>query len=143
MTPFDYLSKCVFTKLKPSKIQGIGIFALKDIPENTNPFEVWSGDTNLYKITEEELKTLDKDLYFHVKDMFEYSPNFPQDTNTYIKLVNGYHWIYQNPYYFINSGFEKANIDKNTFLTTRKIRKGEELLSNYGRYERFPTKELI
>lgn len=143
MTPFEYISTRVYTKLQPSRVQGVGVFALKDIPENINPFEIWDGDSGLYSITEDELKTLPQEIYLHIKDMFTYSPHFPYDTNTYVKLINGFHWIYQNPYYFVNSGFEKANIDKDTLLTTRKIRKGEELLSNYGRYERFPSKELI
>ena len=40
-------------------------------------------------------------------------------------------------------GLEKYNIDKDTKLTNRTIFRGEELLSNYGRYERFEKKDLI
>ncbi len=143
MIPFEYISKHVYTKLKPSRIQGVGVFALREIPENTYPFEVWDGDTGLYPITEEELKTLPKELYNHIKDLFLYSPDFPKDTDTYVYLVNGHHWIHQNPYYFVNYGGDKMNIDKTTLLTTKLIRKDEELLSNYCRYERLTQKDLI
>lgn len=143
MSPFEYISTHLYTKLKPSKIQGIGVFAIKDIPENTNPFEYWKGETGLYPIKEEDLNTLPSEIYLHIKDMFTYSPYFPEDKTTYVKLTNGCHWIYTNPYYFVNSGFEKSNIDNDTLLTTRKIFKGEEILGNYGRYQRFPEKELI
>lgn len=143
MTPFEYISTHVYVKLKPSKVQGVGVFAIRDIPSGIDPFAIWEGASGTYSIEEDLLILLPKEVYSHVKDMFTYSPNFPEDTNTYVRLVNGFHWIYQNPYYFINSGFSKANVDKDTLLTTRHIRKGEELLSNYGRYERFSKKELI
>ena len=143
MTPFEYISTHLYTKIKPSRFQGVGVFAIKDIPKNTDPFQFWTGDTGHYPIKENELKTFPKELYSHIKDVFLYSPNFPHDTDTYIKLVNGFHWIHQNPYYFINSGFDKSNIDKDTLLTTRLIKSGEELLSNYGRYERYNQKDLI
>lgn len=143
MTPFEYISNKVYTRLKPSKIQGIGVFAIKDIPINTNPFEPWNGDTDMYPISETEMLSLPNELYSHIKDVFLYGPDFPSNTDTYIKLTNECHWIYTTPYYFINSGFQNYNIDKVTKLTNRTIYKGEELLSNYGRYERFEKKYLM
>jgi hypothetical protein len=143
MTPFEYISTKIFVKLKPSRIQGVGVFAIRDIPLQINPFEVWSGDTGLYSISEYELLLLPKELYDHIKDIFLYGPKFPSDSSTYVKLIRGCHWIYTTPYYFINSGFDKFNIDKNTLLTNRVIYKGEELLSNYGRFERFNKKDLL
>jgi hypothetical protein len=143
MTPFEYISTHVYTKLKPSKIQGVGLFSIKEIPENTYPFETWKGETGSYPIKEEQLKTLPKELYNHIKDIFLYSPDFPKDTDTYVFLVNGLHWIHQNPYYFINCGVNVFNIDKTTLKTTKIIKVGEELLSNYKRYERYDRKDLI
>lgn len=143
MTPFEYISTKIFVKIKPSRIQGIGVFALKDIPSRTNPFEIWNGETGIYPISESELLLLPQELYTHIKDIFLYGPEFPTDTHTYVKLTQGCHWIYTTPYYFINSGFDKSNIDKDTLLTNRIIYKGEELLSNYGRYERFDKKDLL
>jgi hypothetical protein len=143
MTPFEYISTKVFVKIKPSKIQGVGVFAIKDIPEGIHPFEVWTGDTETYPISEEDLQSLPKELYTHIKDIFLYGPEFPSDTNTYVKLTHGCHWIYTTPYYFVNSDLNNFNIDKNTLQSNRIIRKGEEILSNYGRYERFSKKDLI
>lgn len=143
MTPLEYISTKIFVRLKPSRIQGIGVFAIKDIPFQTNPFEVWNGDTGLYPILESELLLLPNELYTHIKDIFLYGPDFPSDNRTYVKLTKGCHWIYTTPYYFINSGLNNSNIDKDTFLTNRIIYKGEELLSNYGRYERFNKKDLL
>ena len=143
MTPFEYISTKVFVRIKPSKIQGVGVFAIRDIPEGINPFEVWTGDTVSYPIKEIELETLPKELYTHIKDIFLYSPEFPNNTDTYVELTNGCHWIYTTPYYFVNSNLKNFNIDKNSMLTNRLIHNGEEILGNYGRYERFIEKSFI
>ena len=143
MNAYNYISKNIFVKLKPSKVDGVGVFAIRDIPKNTFLFETWKGDSGYYPIKETELQKLPKDLYRHIKDIFLYSPEFPNDTNTYIQLTRGCHWIYTTPYYFVNSNINNFNIDKDTLKTTRNIKQGEEILSNYGRYERLSKKDLI
>jgi hypothetical protein len=140
---FRYILNHVFVKLKPSSIQGIGLYAIRDIPENVELFTPWNGPTGRYTIPESKLATLPKELYTHIKDIFLYAPDFPNDTNTYITLTNGCHWIYTTPYYFVNSDLKNYNIDKDSLRSTRRIRAGEEILSNYGRYERLPKSELI
>jgi hypothetical protein len=97
----------------------------------------------MYSISEEKLKTLPSELYSHIKDMFGYGPDFPSNSDSFVKLTHGCHWIYTTPYYFINSNLNNYNLDKDTLLTTRVIYRGEELSSNYGRYERFDKKDLI
>ena len=143
MNEFSYILNHVFVKIKPSRVQGVGVFALRDIPEGTEVFKRWEGETGVYSISEQELKLLPKELYTHIKDIFLYAPDFPTDTNTYVTLTNGCHWIYTTPYYFVNSDVNNFNIDKNTLTTVRNIKAGEEILSNYGRYERLPKQELI
>jgi len=140
---YNYISKNIFVKLKPSKVDGVGVFAIRDIPKDTFLFETWKGKSGYFPIKEKELQKLPKDLYNHIKDIFLYSPDFPNDTNTYIQLTNGCHWIYTTPYYFVNSDISKFNIDKDTLKTTRDIKRGEEILSNYGRYERLQKEDLI
>ena len=143
MDELSYISNHVFVKLKPSRVQGVGVFALREIPAGVELFKPWTGPTGVYSISEEFLKSLPKELYSHIKDIFLYATNFPVDTNTYVTLTNGCHWIYTTPYYFVNSDIKKFNIDKDTLTTVRKIKIGEEILSNYGRYERLPKQELI
>ena len=139
----SYIKTHVYVKLKPSKIHGIGVFALKDIPKDTFIFEEWMGDGGKFPISEQDLQSLPKELYNHIKDIFLYSVDFPQNTDTYITLNKGCHWIYTTPYYFVNSDVKNYNIDKNTLKSTRLIKSGEEILSNYGRYERLSQKDLI
>ena len=143
MNAFDYIKNHVFIKLKPSRIAGVGVFALRDIPNDTYIFTEWVGKTGVYPISQDEINSLDQDLQTHIHDLFQYSKNFPNDTNLYVRLINGFHWIYTNPYLFINSGLKekKTNLDKDTGKSTRLIRCGEELLSNYTRNDRFDLKK--
>lgn len=143
MDEFSYILNHVFVKVKPSSVQGVGLYALRDIPEGVEMFKPWEGPTGRYPIPEARLLTLPKDLYRHIKDIFLYASDFPNDTDTYVTLTNGCHWIYTTPYYFVNSDQKNYNVDKTTFRSTRLIRAGEEILSNYGRYERLPKTELI
>ena len=138
MNAYSYILNHVFVKLKPSKLQGIGVFALRDIPKGISIFEKWAGSTGSYSITEQELQNLPSPLYRHIKDIFLYGTDFPRDTNTYVTLTNNCHWVYTTPYYFVNSSVDSPNIDKDTLTSLRDIKEGEEILSNYGRYERIP-----
>lgn len=145
MDAYNYIKNCVFVKLKPSNISGIGVFAIKDIPHDIFLFENWSGETGYFPISQNQLNELDHGVSNHIKEIFIYSSEFPVDTNIYVKLTNGCHWIYTNPYYFINSGLyeNKSNVDKDTMKSLRFIQKGEELFSNYPRYEKLKKNDLI
>jgi hypothetical protein len=145
MEAFGYIKNYVFVKLKPSRIAGVGVFAIKEIPSDTFIFKVWDGESGVYPISQNEIDTLEYDLQVHIRDLFQYSTEFPSDTNLYVRLLNGFHWIYTNPYLFVNSGLyeNKSNIDKDTGKSTRFIKCGEEVLSNYGRNDRFNLKRLL
>lgn len=143
MDKFSYILNHVFVKVKPSSVQGVGLYALRDIPEGVEMFKPWDGPTGRYPIPEAKLLTLPTELYRHIKDIFLYGPDFPNSTDTYITLTQGCHWIYTTPYYFVNSDQKNYNVDKDTIKSTRFIKAGEEILSNYGRYERLPKTELI
>ena len=143
MNAFSYIQNHVFVKLKPSKLQGIGVFAIRNIPKGTYIFERWTGNTGSFPIQERQPRSLPKELYTHIKDIFLYAPDFPLNTDTFVDLTNGCHWIYTTPYYFVNSGLDRANIDKDSLTSLRDIKAGEEILSNYGRYERFKPDRII
>lgn len=143
MNAIGYIKSKVFVKVQPSKISGVGVFALRDIPAHTKLFEPWLGKTGTYPIPEDEWNLLPPLLYKHIKDVFLYGPDFPSNTDTFVTLTNNCHWIYTTPYYFTNSGFNRANIDKDSKMSLRNISAGEEILSNYGRYERFDKKDLL
>ena len=38
-TILEHLKNNIYCRLKPSKIHGVGVFAIRNIPKNTNPFK--------------------------------------------------------------------------------------------------------
>ena len=140
MSPYQYVLQKVFVTLKPSSYDGVGVFALKDIPKNTSLFDPWEGETGIYQLTEQEINSLPKKLRKHIRDIFLYHPDFPNNRGTLIELTKGCHWIYTTPYYFVNSSLqEDHNFDKDTYLTVRDIKEGQEIVSNYKRFEKNKT----
>lgn len=116
-----------YVKLKPSNIHGVGVFAIKDIPENVNPFgteplEDWIQlEKEQFNILPEEIKNL---------------------IETYCTKEEGKYWV---PKYgfkgrwgiasFLNHSNNPNVIsinNGNTFKTIKKINKGDELLINYN-----------
>jgi SET domain-containing protein len=115
----------VFVRLKPSRIHGIGVFAIRDIPKGTYVFSgdndemVWvkaSGTNHL----EKEVKKLYRDFCVSRDGKYGCPKNFNLLT----------------PAWYLNHS-KKPNMtaDKNyDFYSTRRIKKGEELTVDYETY---------
>jgi hypothetical protein len=125
MTAYEYLTQCVMTRLQPSSIHGIGVFAIRDIKAGDNVFEVWLGQTGTYELTKTQYDSLSKELQDYLCAMFGYPYK--------IKLTNGCHFIFITPQYFINTKFEEGTVDCFTYTALIDIPKGMELYSTYGR----------
>lgn len=133
MTAFEYLENHVMTKLSPSRIEGVGVFALRDIKKGEQLFAPWPHESGSYYITIEQFNTLNNNLQKHLKDTFGNQIYNPVERGKFfIRFRNNTHWIYITPKYFINSGFEKSNIDYETCTALRDIKSGEEILANYN-----------
>ena len=116
----------VYTRLMPSKIHGIGVFAISDIPNNTQLFKhdntslVWI-DESLFKNIHPNLKKMYIDFCV-TKDnkLYGCPPNFNQLTMAW----------------YLNHS-DKPNVSCNEnydFYTIRDIKQGKELLVNYDTY---------
>lgn len=146
MTPFEYLNKHVLSIIKPSPISGVGFFAVRDINEGESIFEPWFGETGVHSITHEELFQLPEELQKYIYETFTYEFHYTDKESKEVSIVDDYgkvlfplqkgnHWVFTFPKLFINSGLSKSNVDTNgkiNPLASRKIKKGEELLGNYG-----------
>jgi hypothetical protein len=117
----------VWCRLGVSKVHGVGIFALKDIPKGTDPFvDSYMGD---------EFCLIDKrkfqDSPKEVKDMLEdYWPT--NDNKNAIVPVYPNVLVWTN-YLNYTQNDNEVNIylnDKGKWETTKDIKKGEELLEN-------------
>ncbi len=122
--------KNTYCRIKISKIEGVGIFAIRDIPKNTNPFYGVSNQ-RWHEFETSELKNLDKEVLKMIDDFWIIEKN---GTICIPEIgLNG-----MDVSYFLNNS-EKPNIktidDGINFVTMRKIKKGEELTSSYTTYD--------
>jgi hypothetical protein len=121
--------KNTYCRLMPSKIQGIGVFAIRDIPKGINPFnKALEQGWQKFKIA--ELRVLDKEIFKMVEAFF----TIQKDNTVYIPK-GGLNDI--NISYFMND-LQNPNVkmakDEVNFITIRKIKKGEELTVLYETY---------
>lgn len=127
----DDLRKNIYCRLQPSRIHGIGIFAIRDIPKGTDPFcgsrvPRWRA-TSLKKLSadstiSDEVKEFALAIYSVRGDTFY----FPDHSLNAIDIS-----------YFLNHSSHPnvgARADGNKFVALRIIKKGEELLSDYRTY---------
>ena len=70
MTAYEYIKNCVNTKLEPSRIEGVGVFALRDIQKDEELFKLWEGESGEHILSNEELNTLDDSVKLHLLNMY-------------------------------------------------------------------------
>jgi hypothetical protein len=157
MTPFEYIKNHVVSVLKPSRIHGVGFFAVRDIEIGESIFNPWLDESGIYSIDHNELSQLPMELQKTMLGTFDNKLFYIDKENQeqyiekeygkiFFPLEKGCHWIYIWPKTFINSGLNNNNVDTINHtnpITVRKIYSGEELLSNYGSEFKITPKNLI
>ena len=132
------LKNNVYCRIKPDSFGGVGVFAIKDIPEGVNPVKLSNGDCFNYKsidVPEEVVNKLEKGVKKMVKDFYEKD----HDNNTYgipyeginVNDITFYINTSKNPNLDIISS---GKCDMYIFKTNKHIKKGQELLINYDNY---------
>jgi len=122
--------KNTYCRLKASKIEGVGVFAIRDIPKGENPFygikkQKW------VKFNISDLEKIDKEIMPLIDSFFVIKKN----GTVYISEsgLNG-----MDISYFLNDS-KKPNLkttdDGTNFKTLKKIKKGEELTVAYATYD--------
>lgn len=157
MSPYEYIKKHVVSILKPSRINGVGFFAVRDIEIGESIFEPWTEESGIYSITQDELHSLPDTLSKNIYETFDNKIYYVDKNNNkcyiekeygklFFPLEKGCHWVYVWPKMFINSGLKDANVDTvNNVnpIAIKKIKSGEELLANYGTEFRTIPKNFI
>lgn len=116
--------------LKPSKISGIGVFAVKNISKNT---EVYYGTKKQrwIKFNLVDLKKLGKEILTMIDDYYVIEKD-----GTVLVPECGLHGMDIS---FFHNHAKKSNIKTidggQTFIAIRNIKKGEELLADYSTYD--------
>ena len=122
-----------YCRLKPSKIDGVGVFAISNLPKGINPF-IGSPKPKWYEFTMDEIQGLDQEILKMIDDFFV----IEKDNTVYIPEtgLNG-----MDLSFFPNHSLKpnlKAVYNKNQeigFVTNRRIKKGEELTADYSFYD--------
>ena len=119
-----------YCRLKPSEIEGIGVFAIKNIPKGVNPFQVIRQEKWL-KLNMRDLSGIGKEVLKMIDDFFV----IEQD-GTVLILEHGLNNL--NISFFVNNS-DAPNLytpdEGFTFITLRNIKKDEELTVSYVTYD--------
>ena len=121
--------KNTYCKLKASSIQGVGVFAVRDIPENINPF-FGIPDQKWFRFSMDELGEIDKHIMEMIDDFFVIEKDDTINIPEY--GLNG-----MDMSFFVNHS-DTPNLvtrEGRYFFTARKIKKGEELTVGYDAYD--------
>jgi len=122
--------KKTYCRLQPSGLDGVGVFAIRDIPKGTNVFYGSPKPAWLW-FSKKELACLDREVKKMIDDFLPTS----SQRGIYIP-VNGFNGI--DISFFLNHS-DKPNCKNpdrsNDFIAIKKIKKGEELTSNYTTYD--------
>ncbi len=116
----EYLNETVFCKLAPSPIDGIGVFAIRDIPKGQQLTDCYGTNPHPFPYTVENFDGLVPEVAELIKQRTEFRPDKPLTF-----LSPNYFQIFQA--YMNNS--DTPNSDGRVAL--RDIKKGEEITENY------------
>jgi SET domain-containing protein len=123
-----------FCRLKRSKIEGIGVIAIRDIPQDTNPF-IGVQNQKWQKFKLSELSKMDKEILKMIDSFF----TIEKDETVYVPEngLNGMDISFflnnsNKPNLKVVGGGKKEAIE---FKTTKKIKKGEELTVSYSTFD--------
>ena len=124
------LRENVYCRLGKSNIHGVGVFAIRDISEGTNPFSGFRTSEEGISISKQEIANdpLISEAVKGVADEFmavqggEYL--FPQTSLNEIGIA----------FYVNHSETPNLREEGDEFYTTRAIKTGEELTANYRTY---------
>ena len=126
--------KNTYCRIKCSKIEGVGIFAIRDIPKGKDPFfgcpkQKWQ------ELTFNDYKKLDKEIIKMIDDFFV----IEEDKSVYVPEngLNGMDISFflnnsKNPNLKIVGDGKKTAV---SFVSAKKIKKGEELTVSYATFD--------
>jgi SET domain-containing protein len=127
------LENNIYCRIRPSKIQGTGVFAIRNIPKGTNPFITYTNFETIAISVKEimENKKIPDSVKEMVKDFYVIqNGNFYCDARSLNEIDISY---------FVNHSktpnLDAKDLDEETiFITNRDILAGEELTSDYSTY---------
>lgn len=123
----ENFKKDIYCRIGVSRIQGVGVIAVRDISKGANPFK-GARDYKLIPFKKDELEKLNPEVLRMANDFFA------QDGEDLLVPEGGLNSI--DISFFMNHSKNpnvKVGADEN-FYTTREIKKGEELVTDYSTF---------
>ena len=127
-TVMEHLIYNIKTELRPSKVHGIGVFAIRDIKKGEEVFPIWNKATGIYVVPNTMMRMLPSEV-LNLLDMY-----FINEECGYkvIRLFEGMNFLFHG-LSFCNSAYpneETQNISSKG-IALRDIEKDEEILEWY------------
>lgn len=124
----NHLKFNIKTKLAVSQIDGIGVFAIRDIKKGEQVFPIWKKESGIYLIPNNRLKELSEEV-LELLDMY-----FINEECGYkvIRLFKGLNFLFHG-FSYCNSDYDtefQRNISDDG-IALRDIKSGEEILEGY------------
>jgi len=124
-----HISTKIKTKIGVSSIDGVGVFAIRDIKQYEEVFPLWNYESGIYLIPNDRLNEIPKEV-LNLLDMY-----FINEECGYkvIRLFNGFNFTFHG-YSYCNSAWPDANNVNitNDGIAMRDIKAGEEILEWYN-----------
>lgn len=129
-----HLENDIYCRIGVSKISGVGVIAIRDIPKGIDPFKTLSKEKEeVVELNKDDIKKVDPNVKKILGDFFG-------NLNTYDVLASGPNNI--NVSFYMNHSdtpnidiIEKSNSKYMGFITNKNIKKGEEITINYNNYD--------
>ena len=119
----EFIKNKIYYRLQPSSIHGVGLFAIKDIPEGTSINDEIDELEERIAIPKSKLKDVDGNILKLLNDYFVSD----DDCYKFYFPIN-YKWMHN---FFMNHS-SNPNFDCVSGLTTRDIKEGEEITEDYS-----------
>ena len=124
----QHLKNNIKTQIGTSNIDGVGVFAIKDIKKDEQVFPIWEGKSGIYVIPNEELNEIPLEV-LNLLDKY-----FINDECGYkvIRLFKGLNFLFHGFSYCNSAWPNENNVNiTNNGIAMRDIKAGEEILEWY------------
>jgi hypothetical protein len=123
-----HLSKNIKTKMGVSSIDGIGVFAIRDIFKGEEVFTPWEFESGIYAIPNDKMK----DIPANVLDLLNMYFINEECGYKIIRLFNGFNFLFHGTSYCNSSWPNKENQNiSNEGIALKDIIEGDEILEWY------------
>ena len=120
-----------YCKFGVSKIHGIGVFAIRDIRKDTNPFIGVDENKRFIEYSEDEINELNPDIRDYVKSLFIRTEKTYPISERGLNDIGVFNYMNHSDNPNIAVSFKSSMTKLCPFLTIRDIKVGEELCWDY------------